>query len=176
MVGVGNGTAWTADLDHHIVEVIASLVPQDHEARDRDGKWYSVRIRPYITVENKIDGALVAVVDIDQIKNASEQVKRARDRAEAIVETVQEPLAVLDDELRAIRANPAFYRMFGTTPEKAEGRPLSEVGVGPWADPNLVGLLHDVRISGRKLHNLEVDINTESASARSFRVAACPID
>ncbi len=129
------------ELERHIGEVIESLTPQDHEARDRDGKWYAVRIRPYITLEKKIDGASVAIVDIDQIKRTTEQLERARDRADAIVETVQQPLVVVDGELRVLHANQAFCRAFSQSAEKAQGRPLSELGAGPWSDAKLVAHL-----------------------------------
>jgi PAS domain-containing protein len=82
-----------------------------------------VRIRPYVAVENKIDGAVVAFVDIDQVKRSAEQIKHARDRADAIVDTVWQPLAVLDADLRVIRANPAFHRLTHThTHTSRQGR------------------------------------------------------
>ena len=122
------------DLDRRIEAVIDTLAPEDHEVLDQSGHWYSVRIRPYITVENKIDGAVVALVDVDHVKRAVEQLKEARDRAKAIVETVWQPLVVLDPALRVMRANRAFLRMFGTSQEKVEGRPLPELGPGPWIE------------------------------------------
>src|SRR5439155_17376289 len=48
--------------------VIDSLGSIEHEAQDSSGKWYSLQVRPYRTRENRIDGAVIALVDIDQLK------------------------------------------------------------------------------------------------------------
>ena len=58
-------------LDKQVLEVFDSLTPKDIEVQDRDNHWWSVRIRPYKTTDHKIDGAVIAVVDIDAIKNST---------------------------------------------------------------------------------------------------------
>ena len=164
------------DLDRRIEAVIDTLVPEDHEVLDQSGHWYSVRIRPYITVENKIDGAVVAIVDVDHVKRAAEQLKEARDRAKAIVETVWQPLVVLDPGLRVMRANRAFLRMFGTSQEKVEGRPLPELGPGPWMNQDLVAALRTIPTTGQPLPYHEIDVDLGSVGNRVLQVYACPID
>ncbi|MFO0957407.1 MAG: PAS domain-containing protein [Isosphaeraceae bacterium] len=57
-----------ADLPDRIARVIDTLVPFEGEARETSGRWYSLRIRPYVTVDNKIDGASVVLVDIDALR------------------------------------------------------------------------------------------------------------
>src|SRR5262249_31779484 len=57
------------DLEKLIAEVIETVSIRDREARDRDGRWYSMRIRPYRTLENKIDGAVLVFVDIDGLRH-----------------------------------------------------------------------------------------------------------
>ena len=47
------------------------------EVQDVAGRWYQLRIRPYVTQDNKIDGASVVLVDIDPIKRELERVKAA---------------------------------------------------------------------------------------------------
>jgi two-component system CheB/CheR fusion protein len=51
-----------------VIEVIDSLTAKDIEAPDAEGHWWSVRIRPYKTTDNRIDGAVIAMVDIDAAK------------------------------------------------------------------------------------------------------------
>jgi two-component system CheB/CheR fusion protein len=55
-----------------------------------------------------------------------------RSLEEAIVDTVREPLMVLDDKLRVVVASRSFYRAFAVTPEETEGRFLYELGGGQW--------------------------------------------
>ncbi|HXB58801.1 MAG TPA: chemotaxis protein CheB [Candidatus Acidoferrales bacterium] len=59
------------DLDKQVREVFESLTPKDVEAQDKQGHWWSVRIRPYKTTDHKIDGAVIALMDIDAIKTGT---------------------------------------------------------------------------------------------------------
>jgi two-component system CheB/CheR fusion protein len=68
-----------ADLGEMVGKVIDSLTPQESEIRDRDGRWYSLRIRPYVTLDNKIDGASIVLLDIDTLKRSLEQLKHAQE-------------------------------------------------------------------------------------------------
>src|SRR5207249_2883700 len=65
-----------ADLGELIRGVIDSLAPHESEVRDREGHWFSLRIRPYVTLENQIDGASIVLLDIDSIKRSLEQLKQ----------------------------------------------------------------------------------------------------
>src|SRR5687767_7678697 len=55
------------NLEHLVEEVIESMSVHEREVRDRDGRWYLMRIRAYRTLENKIDGAVVVFVDVDSL-------------------------------------------------------------------------------------------------------------
>jgi two-component system, chemotaxis family, CheB/CheR fusion protein len=60
-----------------IAAVIDTLTPHESEVRDVEGRWYILRIRPYVTLDNKIDGASIVLLDIDSTKRAMEKVKGA---------------------------------------------------------------------------------------------------
>src|SRR6266511_3195445 len=59
------------DLDGILVNVLENAQPVQRDVQDRAGRWYSLRVRPYRTAENRIDGAVIALVDIDSIKTTS---------------------------------------------------------------------------------------------------------
>jgi two-component system CheB/CheR fusion protein len=63
------------DLSKLIARVIDTLTPYEGDVQDEGGHWYSLRIRPYVTLDNKIDGASVVLVDIDAVKRDLERVK-----------------------------------------------------------------------------------------------------
>ncbi len=65
------------DLVERIARVIDTLAPHESEVRDTDGRWYSLRIRPYVTLDNKIDGASVILVDIDSLQRSLEKLRSA---------------------------------------------------------------------------------------------------
>src|SRR4029434_4294611 len=58
------------DLEAMTVDVIDTGGAKEIEAQDAEGRWYSVRVRPYKTLDNKIDGAVIALVDIDALKRS----------------------------------------------------------------------------------------------------------
>lgn len=123
------------DLPGWVREAIDTITVIEREVQDRQGTWYSLRIRPYKTRDHRIDGAVVALLDIDVMKRAAAEIAEARDFADAIVETVQEPLLVLDAELRVERANRAFYDCFQVGPRETEGEVLYELGNRQWDVP-----------------------------------------
>ncbi|HSN99819.1 MAG TPA: PAS domain-containing protein, partial [Candidatus Nanopelagicales bacterium] len=125
------------DLEARISDVIDTMRIFEADVRDRDGRWYSMRIRPYRTADNKIEGAVLTLVDIDESRRAVERVEGLREYTEALFALVPTPLCVLDGELRVQGVNEAFLRLFRTTPEATRGRLLEELGDEPW---NLQGL------------------------------------
>ncbi|HEX9841011.1 MAG TPA: CheR family methyltransferase, partial [Anaerolineales bacterium] len=71
----------THNLDYHELEkdalgILSSPTPIEREVRGQKGEWYLIRLRPYRTMENKIDGVVVTVVDVTPIKTAEEALRR----------------------------------------------------------------------------------------------------
>jgi two-component system CheB/CheR fusion protein len=55
-------------LDQMILDVVENLATREVEVRDREGRWFSLRVRPYKTAEKKIEGAVLVMVDITALK------------------------------------------------------------------------------------------------------------
>ena len=90
--------------------------------------------------------------------NASKEAETAaRDYAEGIIETMSEPLLVLDGELRVMRANSAFYSCFKTNPAETEQVFLYDLGNKQWNIPRLRTLLEEILPRGRVLPRLRGD-------------------
>src|SRR5690242_12260159 len=99
------------DLDTSVMEVIDNLAPVEREAQDRDGHWYLLRIRPYRTRENKIDGAVILLIDIDEMRRT----------VDILIEAINQPLIILAPDARIRKANEAFCNFFGVkAPEVVE--------------------------------------------------------
>lgn len=145
------------DLEEQILQVIRTLNLKIQEVQDRDGKWYDLRIRPYRTIDNKIDGAVVTLVDINELKLSAQHLTEAKNYAETIVETVREPLLVLDTKLRAIGANHAFYNTFHVQPIQTEQRSIFELGNGQWNIPQLRSLLEEIVAGNAEFEDFEVE-------------------
>jgi two-component system CheB/CheR fusion protein len=121
--------------------VLDTLVPREREVRTADGEWYLARIQPYRTLDNVIDGVVLTFTNISKRMLAESAMKDARELAENIVDTVREPLLVLDGASKIISASRSFYENFKVAPQDTVGRPLYELGNRQWDIPKLRELL-----------------------------------
>ena len=98
-----------------------------------------------------------------QATNFREQftdVADARALAQGIVDTVREPLVVLNAELRVLTANRSFYQTFHVSLAEIEGRPFFELGNRQWEVPRLRQLLEEVLPLNQHFNDFAVDLDT----------------
>ena len=145
-----------ANWDELIRNVISQQHVVDQEVRDREGRWYGLRMRPYYASDRRVDGILMVLLDIDSVRRSLDEAREARDFAEAIVETIREPLLVLNDELRVLKATHSFYETFQVAQAETEGRVLFDLGNGQWNIPRLRSLLEEILPRGSRVNNFDV--------------------
>ena len=139
--------------------VLDSLVPFEREVRTQSGAWYLARIQPYRTLDNVIEGVVLTFSDISKRVQAEVSVQVERDMAESIVDTIREPLLVLDAELKIVSANRAFYQYFRVTAADTVGRRIYELGNRQWNIPKLRELLEDIMPKAQVFEKYEIDHN-----------------
>jgi len=71
------------DLEQMISEVINTVSVKERDVQDREGHWYSLRILPYKTLEDTIEGAVLTLVDINDLKNNLQEIKQSHDQLAA---------------------------------------------------------------------------------------------
>ena len=138
-------------------DVLQTLVAKEREVQTSDGSWFFMRILPYRTAKNTIDGLVLTFQDITKMKFAEQVVQAARGLAANIVETVREPLLVLDDQLRVVSANQAFYRTFQVTQREVEQQLLYHLCHGAWNIPDLRRLLEEILPKSTSFQDFVVD-------------------
>ena len=106
-----------------------------------DGRWQAAGI----------------VRDITQRKRDEQKILNILAYAENIVNTVREPLVVLDGEIRVVSANDSFYRMFGVTSEETQGNLLYDLGNRQWDIPRLHELLEEILLEKTEVRDFTVD-------------------
>jgi two-component system, chemotaxis family, CheB/CheR fusion protein len=164
------------DLERLITEVIDTVSVKEVETRDGAGRWYSLRVRPYRTIDNKIDGAVVALLDIDALKQTEREIKAARDYAEAILRTARGPLVVLGADLRVHMANDAFYETFKVSPDMTEGRLIYDLGNRQWDIPELRQLLEEIIPRKNFFNDFEVTHEFQTVGRRTMLLNARRLD
>ncbi len=153
--------------------VLDTLVPKEVEVHTHTGMWYAMRILPYRTLDNVIEGAVLIFSDITESKQLQTALRQAHTRlAEAVVATVREPLLVLDGELRVVSANRAFYTTFNVTPDTTIGTLMYDLGNRQWDIPALRTLLEEILPRNVEFNDFEVTHEFESIGWRSLRLNA----
>lgn len=147
------------DLLTDALEVLKSLVPREKVVQATSNEWYIVRVLPYRTLDNVIDGVVLTFTDITERKKIELelQMQMARDYAENIVDTVREPLVVLDAEMKVISASRSFFKYFLVQPEETIGRYLYDLGNRQWDFPRLRELLETILPEKTSFENFEID-------------------
>jgi len=130
-----------SDLEDLLRDVIQNITVREREIQDEQGRWHSMRIRPYQTEENRIEGAIITLVDIDEMRQAllrATQSSRfaeatnsmmARARSETKLEQARE--AVLSEAVDALAADAALVLRrddHGWLISQASGLPESSLG------------------------------------------------
>ncbi len=156
------------DLRHLLLDAMEGGSRQPRDIRDAHGHWYSLRILPSVGPDGKTDGAVLMLIDIDA-------AKRGLDFAEAIVETVREPLVTLNQNLRVLKANKAFYDTFRAVPEETEGRLIYDLGNGQWNIPKLRELLENVLPAHSTFRDFEVTHDFEHVGPKVMLLNASEI-
>ena len=144
------------NLVKNIREVIDTALPKETQVETADGCWYMMRILPYRTVENTIEGAVLTFSDITNVKR-TEEMQALRNYAENVVDTVREPLIVLDVNLKIISAGGSFYNIFKASPKETIGKKLYDLGNRQWDIPELRKLLEEILPQNTKFNDYLVE-------------------
>ena len=137
--------------------VLETLVPIEQEVLTHDSTWYLLRIQPYRTLDNVVEGVVLTFTDISKRIAAETEVQLARELAESIIETIREPLLVLDGNLQVVSANRAFYQFFQVTITDTVGRKIYDLGNSQWNIPALRELLEIILPRDRAVEGYVVE-------------------
>jgi two-component system, chemotaxis family, CheB/CheR fusion protein len=107
-----------------------------------------------------------------QLTRSHDEIQRGLDGANALVDTVPQPLVILDGELRVETANVAFYEIFEVTLELTRGRLLAELGGRQWDQPALLLALKELLESGTPVEDLEVQAEFPAIGLRDMSLNA----
>jgi len=151
--------------------VLQQPIAPKTEVQAHDGRWYVRQVLPYRTRDDRTEGVVMTFSDV-----AAEALQEARLYAESIVDTVREPLLVLDPDLRVRSANQSFYATFHASPENTVGRLLYDLGNREWDIPKLRKLLGNVLPHKRAPNEFESQVNFESIGLRTMQLNARAID
>lgn len=152
-------------------DVVTTLNRKQLEIQAKDGLWYSMRMVPYRTVENVIDGVVITFSDITEIRKAK-NADAARRFTDNIIATVREPFLVINKQLRVISSNRSFYETFKVSAKQTEGKLIYELGNGQWDIPDLRQLLEEILPDNTTIEDYEVNHEFETIGTKTMLLNA----
>lgn len=165
------------DIEPILREVLDTLGTRELEVQDRDGKWHLLRIRPYRTADNKIDGLVVLLMDIDLLRRSQQDLRIARDFAAAVVQSVPVSVVVLEMDCTIRSANKAFVQLAQLNPSELPGRSLPDLAALLWGLNDFKTVLGDL---GRSESGTLVEFEHHSAKSSHqtllIKAQVLPID
>src|ERR1700683_113008 len=129
---LGNTLAGVEDLNRICTRVIVDGAPHRRETRDGD-RCFLLRIAPYTGSDrSQILGAVLTFTNVTAFRASIEQAIFEREYTKAILNTVVDPVVVLDAKLHIQTANRAFYTIFGVSRDETQGISIRKVGNSEW--------------------------------------------
>src|SRR5208283_1244594 len=117
------------DLEKTISEVITTLGAVNKEVSDENGHFYEMRVRPYITEDNKIDGAVVSFIDVNVLKQHENELQIEETKYRTLAENSPDIIARFDRNLRFLYVNSAIEKLTGIPASSFVGRTDQEIGL-----------------------------------------------
>lgn len=165
--------------------VIRHLTPVERTLQDDAGCWYQLLARPYLTVDSRIDGTVLAAFDIDAMKKATdrlaeaqrERAARALERSESdfrdVLTTAAEGIIMAEASGRIVFANPAVVELFGFRGEELLGQFVQQLVPVDSSDANAKEEAQEVDppTPGRGQAKRDLMLRRKDGSALSVEVA-----
>ena len=138
-----------------IQAVMRDLAPREAEVQTHAGAWFLMRIRPYRTLDNIIEGAVITFTDITESKRIGKELAEREREFNSILKSVFSPFALFESVFdgngkfinsRIVFINDAYERLTGVTNEQARGKTAHEIW--PGAESRIIETYGQVAVSG----------------------------
>jgi signal transduction histidine kinase len=136
-----------------------------------DGSWFVVRIAPYMGSQQRTVGAVLTLQNVTAFRASLEQAIYEREYTKAIINTVTDPLVVLDDDCWVQTANQSFYATFQVSREQAQSVRLYDIGIRDWEIPRFQRFLKETS-DNNEFDSLELDHEFPSLGRRTVLLKA----
>jgi PAS domain S-box-containing protein len=164
---LGSTLAGVQDLNRICARVIADGAPHRIETRDGD-RHFLLRIAPYTGSDRQILGAVLTFTNVTAFRASIEQAIYEREYTKAILNTVVDPVVVLDGKLQVQTANRAFYGIFGVSRDETQGISIRKLGNNQWETSEAWKSI-EISLSGPNEFQA-VEIDRESPTGRKTLV------
>ncbi len=163
------------ELESLLQAVVAEGRGFEREIQDQSGRWFSLRVSPYLTQERKVEGAVVVLLDVDALKRAERQATEAHLYAQAVVDDAP-PLLILDEHLRVVSANEQFCNHFKVSRAETTNTLVYKLGNGQWNIPKLRKFLEGILPRNSSFTDFEVVHDFATIGRRTMLLSGRRLD
>jgi two-component system CheB/CheR fusion protein len=142
------------DMINEVCGVLENLKSKNKEVRTKKGEWYKMRVMPYRTTNNKIDGAVITFNSIDEQKKSQILVRQVFDMNPG-------PLAVLDKDGKLVIANDSFSDLFEIKDNNPEGEDFFFISRGVLKEIDLKKMMQKALDSGKSFETADFEMEFE---------------
>ena len=153
---LSNTLAGVKDLNRICTRVITDGAPHRVETRDGD-RYFLLRIAAYTGINRQILGAVLTFTNITAFRASIEQAIFDREYTKAILNTVVDPVVVLDAKLRVQTANRAFHTIFGVSRDESQGISIRKLGNNEWETSQVWQSVEKTLSDPSEFQALEID-------------------
>lgn len=131
-------------LEDSIKEVIEKLAGKELEVSTKNGDWYNLRIMPYRTMDNFINGAVVTFTRITPVKAMEIKLNNLLNYAQVMIDSVALPAVLVNRELQVLLTNHQFSKLFNLKEQDLKDQSLLEIARNLWKTNKLDDLLFNI--------------------------------
>ena len=159
--------------------VLDTLIPREMVVQHEDGVWYQMRIQPYRTIDNVIEGAVLTFVDVTTQKRLQLALQESQDRLALLFEVLPVGVSVLNDDGKVIYVNPTLEKILGFTrdelfQEQHMQRPYLRGDGTPMPAEEEPGTR--ARLEHRAIHHVKVGVRRRDGQTVWTDVSAVPLE
>lgn len=152
-------------------DVLETLGTRELEVQDREGKWFLMRVRPYRTSDNKIEGLVLVLLDIDQLRSSQQSMLEARDFAQSVLESVPVPVVVLSRDCTVRTVNTEFRELTQMSVRELTGRSLPDLMQHLWGLEGISGRLEGL-LESNVLESFELEHRSTTSDRKTLLIKA----
>jgi PAS domain S-box-containing protein len=173
-IGRSLGSIFPGDesIDRLCTQVFTDGVPCRREIRIGD-RHFLFRIAPYVENNQKIVGTILTLTNVTAFRASIDQAVYEREYTKAILNTVMDPIVVLDASLRIQTANRAFYAMFAVSRDATQGTSITSLGDDAWKTSDAWEKVKLTLSDQTECQGVEIDRPLTDIGPQTIAIDAC---
>lgn len=156
-------------LEKDMKDVIIKLIPIEISLSTTNSKWYSLRITPYRTNDNFIEGIVLTFIDISKLKELENKLNDLLEYSEGIVNGLKDPLIMIDKHFRILSINQSFKKIFKLSIEQIKDFNLFKLA--GWQIPELKKKLDLINKTKSEFIDLTITHKFPGVGNKSFMIS-----